>query len=74
MVARLNRWGNSLGLRLPNYVIERTGLRAGDPLFIRLTDAGVIVIKPVNARDIPAGYLPDDSPPRPTIPVEEEKW
>jgi len=74
MPTKLCKWGNSLGVRLPQYVIERTGLRPGDYLYIRLTDAGEITIKPVTPHAIPAGYLPDDSPPRPTMPVEEEKW
>ena len=74
MPVKLNRWGNSLGVRLPQYVVERAALHPGDYLFIRLADSGDIVIKPVKARDIHAGYVPDDSPPRPAKPVEEEKW
>ena len=52
MSTKLSKWGNSLGVRLPKYVVERTGLAPGDYLFIRLTDAGDIVIRPVKARDI----------------------
>ncbi len=55
MPTKLCKWGNSLGLRLPQYVIERTGLRPGDYLFVRLTDAGDIVIRPVKERDVHAG-------------------
>lgn len=61
MPTKLCKWGNSLGLRLPQYVIERTGLRPGDYLFVRLTDSGDIVIRPVKEREIHAGYAPDDS-------------
>lgn len=62
MPTKLCKWGNSLGLRLPQYVIERTGLRPGDYLAIRLADSGDIVIRAVTARDIPAGFKPDELP------------
>ena len=48
-------WGNSHGVRLPKYIIERTGLKVGDYLYVRL-EAGEIVIRPVRACDAPAGY------------------
>lgn len=63
MATRLNRWGNSIGLRLPAYVLERTGLRAGDHVFVRLTDAGDIVIRPAKQRPVPEEYEAGDAPP-----------
>lgn len=76
MPTKLCKWGNSLGVRLPKYVVERTGLRPGDYLFIRLTDAGDIVIRPVAARDIPSGYQSDDAAlvTKSAIPTEVEVW
>lgn len=62
MPTKLCKWGNSMGLRLPQYVIERTGLRPGDYLFVRLTDAGDIVVRPVKEREIHTGYAVDDAP------------
>lgn len=56
MPGKIGKWGNSLGVRLPQYIAERTGLVAGDHLYIKLMDNGEIVIRPVKARDIPAGY------------------
>jgi hypothetical protein len=44
-------------------VIERTGLRPGDQLFLRLTDAGDIVIRPAKEREVHAGYAADDASP-----------
>jgi antitoxin component of MazEF toxin-antitoxin module len=64
MPTKLCKWGNSLGLRLSQYVIERTGLSLGDQLFVRLTDAGDIVIRPVKECDVHAGYAVDDAPPK----------
>ena len=69
MPSKLCKWGNSLGVRLPQYITERTGLCAGDYLYVRLTDAGDILIRPVKARDVPAGYQPDDAPPTVKIAV-----
>ena len=44
MPSKLSKWGNSLGVRLPSYIAERTGLRNGDYLYIKLMDSGDIVI------------------------------
>jgi antitoxin component of MazEF toxin-antitoxin module len=79
MPTKLCKWGNSLGVRLPAYVVERAALHAGDYLFVRLDPGGEIIIKPVSARDIPAGYMPNDAPPKAKIEVltDEEvlaKW
>ncbi|GAB7543551.1 hypothetical protein CS8_032230 [Cupriavidus sp. 8B] len=41
--------GKSLGLRLPQYVVERAGLAAGDNLDVRLLDSGEILIRAVKA-------------------------
>ena len=64
MPSKLCKWGNSLGLRVPQHIAERASLRAGDYMYVRLMDSGDIVIRPVSARDIPAGYLPDETPPK----------
>lgn len=61
MAYKLCKWCNGLGVRLPAWCAERTGLRAGDYLFIRLTDQWLIEIRPVKERDIPAGYQPADA-------------
>jgi antitoxin MazE len=79
MPSKLCKWGNSLGLRVPQHIAERASLRAGDYMYVRLMDSGDIVIRPVSARDIPAGYMPDDAPPNAKIevPTDEEvlaKW
>ena len=60
MPSKLCKWGNSLGVRLPQHIAERTGLVAGDYLYITLMDNGEIVIRPVKAREIPAGYVVDE--------------
>ncbi|MBK1683235.1 hypothetical protein CKO18_06555 [Rhodoferax fermentans] len=44
---RLNRWGHSVGLRLPKSVLEAAGLSARSAVSIRLLDSGDIRIRPV---------------------------
>lgn len=60
MPTKLCKWGHSLGIRVPQHIAERASLRAGDYMYVRLMDSGDIVIRPVSARAIPAGYLPSD--------------
>lgn len=61
MPSKLCKWGNSLGVRLPQYIAEHTGLTAGDYLYIGLRDNGDIVIRPVKAREIPTGFRSPES-------------
>jgi len=77
MPSKLCVWGNSLGVRLPQYVVERTGVQAGDYLFIHLNAAGEIVIRPVKPRDVHPGYAPtptQPSPPGQPAPVRASRW
>jgi hypothetical protein len=62
---------------VPAYIAERAALRAGDYLFIRLTDAGDIVIKAVKPRNVHQGYLLDESPKTDSVPTDAvvlAKW
>lgn len=75
MPTKLNRWGNSLGLRLPQYVVERAGLAAGDHLYVRLLDSGEIMIravKPGGALDPEYRVVPVGLPPH--TPEPELEW
>lgn len=76
MTTKLCVWGNSLGVRLPKYVAERSGVRPGDYLFITVNDDGEIVIRPVKPRDIHPGYARAGSKAttKAEVPTAEEKW
>jgi antitoxin MazE len=39
----LDRWGNSLGVRLPKSVADALGLREGDRVSVELVDASVVI-------------------------------
>ena len=69
MASKLCKWGNSLGIRLPQYIAERACLVAGDFLYINLRDSGEIVIRPVKAREMPQGFQQRDSAQEVTAPT-----
>lgn len=76
MPTKLCKWGNSLGLRMPQHIAERASLHAGDYLYIRLMDSGDIVIRAVTEREVHAGYATDESPSmiKNKASAAEEKW
>jgi len=46
MVTKVQKWGNSQGLRLAKQVLEEAGISVGDPVDVSTRD-GVIVVAPV---------------------------
>jgi AbrB family looped-hinge helix DNA binding protein len=58
MTTKLSKWGNSLGLRLPKYVEERLAIGPGDYVFVTVTDANEIVVRPVKPKEVHPGYAP----------------
>ena len=46
MVTKVQKWGNSQGLRLAKHVLEEAHISVGDPVDVSTRD-GVIVIAPV---------------------------
>jgi antitoxin MazE len=70
MVTKVQKWGNSLGVRLARQVVEDARLVAGDTVDVAFRD-GVIVVAPARrprrrvslrnlVRRIPAGYRPEE--------------
>ena len=47
MSTRLNRWGHSVGLRLPAAVLAASGLSVGRSVSIRVLDNGDVRVRPV---------------------------
>jgi antitoxin MazE len=41
--AKVQRWGNSLAIRIPKSFAEEVGLEAGSPVELRLVDGGLLV-------------------------------
>jgi antitoxin MazE len=46
MVTRVQKWGNSQGLRLAKHVIEEANIAVGDDVDVSVKD-GMIIISPV---------------------------
>ena len=46
MVTKVQKWGNSQGLRLSKQLLEEAGITVGDEVALAVKD-GVIVIEPV---------------------------
>jgi antitoxin MazE len=70
MVTRIQKWGNSQGLRLAKQVLEDARIAVGDDVHVTARD-GVIVIAPVRrirgkqslqdlVSRIPDGYEPEE--------------
>lgn len=68
MVTKIQKWGNSQGLRISKQLMESAGLAVGDEVDVNVRD-GVIVVTPVQqvrgkhslddlVRRIPVGYEP----------------
>lgn len=49
MVAKIQKWGNSLGVRIPKSFAEEAGIAEGSPVDV-LLDRGRIVIRPLRAK------------------------
>jgi len=48
MTVKLNKWGNSLGLRLPNSIVKALGLETGTEVQVKLENESV-VMKPLKS-------------------------
>ena len=70
MVTKVQKWGNSQGVRLSKELMATADIEVGDAVEISVHD-GVLVVKPVRrvrgghdlralVREIPADYDPED--------------
>jgi len=49
MTTKVQRWGNSLGVRLPKFAAEQVSLKAGSEVDVRV-DGGQIVVRPLKKK------------------------
>lgn len=80
MLAKAQKWGNSLAVRIPKVVAEECGIRADSPVEIHRED-DAIVIRPVRTQKLTldhllAGITPDNRHDEvPTgLPTGKEIW
>lgn len=82
MLTKIQKWGNSQGLRFPKTILEEIGMHIGDEVNISV-HAGKIIVEPVNRvhgrYDIKelVAQLPNDYQPEEIdwgTPVGKEMW
>jgi antitoxin component of MazEF toxin-antitoxin module len=73
-MSKLARWGNSIGLRLPQNIVECAGLSEGSEVICRILDSGDILVRAVEPR--PQASLEDQNGSKPQVPprATAEKW
>lgn len=82
MVTRIQKWGNSQGLRIPREILEEAHVSVNDEVDVS-TENGIIIITPVkrvrrgrNLEELLAG-IPDDYRAEETdwgVPQGKETW
>ena len=75
---RVQKWGNSLGVRIPKAVAAKTSLSAGSEVAVTVS-RGRVIITPVpvpSLKELLAGVTPDDMPDLADwgAPVGKEVW
>ena len=58
MITKVQRWGNSLAVRIPKSFAEEVGLMHGSPVEMRLVDGGLLV-EPASTRPLSLEELLD---------------
>lgn len=58
MNTKIQRWGNSLAVRIPKSFAEEVGLMDGSPVEMRLVDGGLLV-EPVSTQPLSLAELLD---------------
>jgi antitoxin MazE len=80
LVAKVQRWGNSQGVRLPKSVLDLAGIEVGDTVEIDVSNRRIVVTKVARPRfdladlvaRIPRGYKATEVEFGP--PVGKEAW
>jgi antitoxin MazE len=52
MNATISRWGNSIGVRIPRSVLDRTRLHEGDTVSVTVAADGSVVLRPAERKDL----------------------
>lgn len=52
MTIKVQKWGNSLGLRIPKSVADSTGLSEGSEVNLRVED-GELILSPIEVPSLP---------------------
>ena len=62
----VSRWGNSLAVRIPKGILERSRVKEGDSLELNVSEDGGLVLRPVHRpctlEELVAGITPENRP------------
>lgn len=71
----LNRWGHSIGLRIPTALAECAALKIGDTVLVRLLENNDLLVRAARPRESPANYVPGNAPAKgESNVIADEKW
>ena len=73
-MAKLCKWGNSVGVRVPQAVLESAQLKVGDECLCRTLDNGTILLTPTMERPGATISGSGKAANSPTKKEPEEKW
>ena len=76
MTVKINKWGNSLGIRIPKKIAEEANLTAGKELVMSLDKKGHLILKEkLTLDDLIEGATPENRHDQIiTDEVGKEKW
>ncbi len=63
MTITINKWGNSLGIRIPKDIAQKANLKAGTTMTIGLDDEGKLILKEakeLTLDDLCSGVTPEN--------------
>lgn len=81
-ISKIQKWGNSQGIRIPKYILDKAEIREGDNVEITLEDNKIIIFQPKRVlkqytiselfKDYKGGYKPDEQDWG--EPIGKEEW
>lgn len=80
--ARVRKWGNSQGIRIPKHILEQAKLSEGDAVEISVEDNKIMIFQPkrqikeYTINELFESYKADYKPEEPdwTEPLGKEEW
>ncbi len=79
MLAKIQKWGNSQGIRIPKVFLKESHITVGDEIDISLNEGNIIIkpkVKKYDIKDLVAGMPKDHKPEEINWgpPVGKEEW
>lgn len=80
--AKVQKWGNSQGVRIPKYILEKAKLNEGDTVEISVEDDKIVIFRPkrqlkqYTIGELFENYRAEYKPEEPDLgePIGKEEW